>query len=401
MKRNNQTEAKASNSDHNGLIFNVISNNEMTRKSWFFALLIVTLTPVHVRGQIPFPEAPGEEATNHLSARPFLEPIPATPDYGQMESWACLPGGFLDSQECELSLPFPRGIRARSLPAPLTTCEVDIFYIHPTMYLEGEGWNADVADVAMNHEVDKWPLRHQASAFAGVGRVFAPRYRQAHIRIFDLGDSLSWAAANVAYADVKSAFQHYMKHWNEGRPLIIAGHSQGSFHGRTLLQEYFDGTELQERLVAAYLPGMDMYDDEFKEIELCNRPNQTGCLCTWMTYGEGFTPTWLAKQMQSNPNRTPMCVHPVSWTIGQEAHGKKEHLGVVRPSFRLSRPHAITAEIQPNGVLWIQPPHVLGGRLLQRDNWHSGDINLFWVNVYENAQKRTMNWQSSQDRIDP
>lgn len=348
-------------------------------------------------GQTSFPEIPNSAGTHQSNVPVTLDPLPTQPDYGEFQNWAFLPSSIKLAEEQAQPNPqeapaLPSGFRKRNLEVLPEHVQADVFYIHPTMLLEGPEWNADVGDEDMNAEVDRWPVRHQASAFSGVGRVFAPRYRQAHIRIFDLGDSLSWAAAEVAYSDVKRAFQHYLTHWNNGRPILLAGHSQGSFHGRTLLQEFFDGTSLQDQLVAAYFPGMDMYASEFEAIEVCSAPDQTGCLCTWMTYGEGFLPRWLTHPPVSKPEGPVLCVHPVSWGTEMGLQGQGEHRGVVRPSYRLSKPHAITADLRPEGVLWIPPPHVLGGRWLQRDNWHSGDINLFWVNVYENAQLRTEAW---------
>ena len=192
-----------------------------------------------------FPEVP--QAVGPMGASHRLEPIPPTPNYERWECWALSP----TSQ----GLAQPKGRQSRGLST--MAHGADVFYLHPTLLLEGPEWNADVYDEEMNSEVDKWPVRHQASAFAGAGRVFAPRYRQAHVRIFDLGDSLSYAAAAIAYGDIREAFLHYMKHWNDGRPVIIAGHSQGSYHGRTLLKEFFDTEEARAQLVAAYLPGMD------------------------------------------------------------------------------------------------------------------------------------------------
>ena len=347
-------------------------------------------------GQTSFPEIPENTGSPEGEVPTTLDPLPPRPDYSKVQGWAFLPSSLgFDGQKQqnlrEAPAP-PAGVRSRTLEVLPEPMQADVFYIHPTMLLEGLEWNADVGDEDMNAEVDRWPIRHQASAFSGVGRVFAPRYRQAHIRIFDLGDSLSWAAAEVAYSDVKRAFEHYLEHWNDGRPIVLAGHSQGSFHGRTLLQEFFDGSPLQDQLVAAYFPGMDMYASEFDAIAVCSAPDQTGCLCTWMTYGEGFLPRWLTLPPVSKPEGPVLCVHPVSWGAEVGLPSQGEHLGVVRPSYRLSKPHAITAEIRPEGVLWILPPHVVGGRWLQRDNWHSGDINLFWVNVYENAKLRSKCW---------
>ena len=134
------------------------------------------------------------------------------------------------------------------------------------MYEEGRAWNASLDSTALNDAVDAWPIRHQASIFNGAGRVFAPRYRQAHIRVFTLADSLSEAALRLAYTDVRAAFLHYLNHWDEGRPLVIAAHSQGSWHARWLLQEFFDGKPLADRLVAAYIPGMDVYASDFQQL---------------------------------------------------------------------------------------------------------------------------------------
>ena len=295
-------------------------------------------------------------------------------------------------------LGLPKGRKRNAIPHTLPSgADADVFFIHPTMLLEGSAWNADVHDDAMNAEVDHWPIRHQASAFAGAGRVFAPRYRQAHVRIFSLGDSLSWAAAEVAYQDINEAFRHYLKHWNQGRPVVIAGHSQGAFHGRRLLQEHFDGTPLAAQFVAAYLPGMDMVASEFNAIPTCDVPDQTGCLCTWMTYGEGFLPDWLTRK-KTKPDAEPLLiVHPVTWTKTEPINALESHLGVVRPSFRLSKPGTIQTWITEENVLWMGAPKLLGGRMFQRDNWHSGDINLFWHNIYVNVQERTRKWHDEVD----
>ena len=181
-------------------------------------------------------------------------PLPPAPDYASATNLGLEPGATMDTSDGHhghqrWAFGVAQRPESQAIPHTLPSgADADVLFIHPTMLLEGSAWNADIHDDAMNAEVDHWPIRHQASAFAGAGRVFAPRYRQAHVRIFSLGDSLSWAAAEVAYQDINEAFKHYLKHWNQGRPIVIAGHSQGAFHGRRLLQEHFDGTPLAANL---------------------------------------------------------------------------------------------------------------------------------------------------------
>ena len=111
-----------------------------------------------------------------------------------------------------------------------------------------------------------------------------------------------------------------------------------------------------------------------------------------MTYGKGYLPPWLLRKM-AQPDFTPVLItHPVTWKSAELSSEYADHLGVVRPSFRLSKAHAMRGQITPEGVLWVDAPKVLGGKVLQRDNWHSGDINLFWVNIHENAVTRTAEW---------
>ena len=71
-------------------------------------------------------------------------------------------------------------------------------------------------------------MPYQASAWADAGRLFVPFYRQNHYRAFfePYRKQGGNAAIALAYADVKAAFDHYMAYENNGRPIILAGHSQ-------------------------------------------------------------------------------------------------------------------------------------------------------------------------------
>tara|TARA_B100000768_G_C11283777_1_gene380509 strand:+ start:5824 stop:6855 length:1032 start_codon:yes stop_codon:yes gene_type:complete len=300
------------------------------------------------------------------------------PQYTSDQDWAALPGRKERADELPKHLPDDAMIYdEEELP-------VDVFFVYPTQYFEGEWWNASLEDEAINRVTDDYPMRLQASAFQMGGRLYAPRYRQAHIGVFTWQDSTSYSSLELAYADVKAAFEHYLEHWNNGRKIILAGHSQGSWHLRWLLQEFFDGQPLQSQLIAAYGPGFDWYASDFQNIPPCTSPAEVGCVCSWMTYGGTYRPDWLGYK-----NEESICTHPVTWTADSACNLKSDHAGVVLSKMKFSHEQSLVACIN-EGILSLSEPDVPFGKRLQRENWHIGDINLFWLNIRSNARQRAL-----------
>lgn len=311
-----------------------------------------------------------------LAALPWSEP-----GYDDLSRWAAHP--MLEGKAAVRNLP-------AELVWPHEDVGVDVFYVHPTQYYEGPSWNASWDNRAVNRSVDRLPIALQASAFDVGGRMYAPRYRQAIYGVFSWKDSLSRVALDLAYRDVEAAFLHYLAHWNEGRPIILAGHSQGSWHLRRLVQA-FEHTPLSKRIVAVYAPGFDWYEDDFEVLKPCESADDIGCWCSWMSYGEGFFPRWL-----SQVEGVPMCTHPVLWTrsLGDERgepNDLSQHLGVVMRSGKFTLSGSVQAYAQ-EGVLQVKEPVMMFGKLFQRDNWHVGDVNLFWGNIRSNARHRAERW---------
>ena len=112
-----------------------------------------------------------------------------------------------------------------------------------------------------------------------------------------------------------------------------------------------------------------------------------------MTYANGFVPYWVNKHAEPTPI---MAIHPVIWsTAPGMTNNRKAHLGAVKASFRNSKRGLITGALNHLGLLWIDKPHVLGGRWLHQENWHVGDVNLFWHNVAANVKKRNEAWHGA------
>lgn len=305
-----------------------------------------------------------------LPARFAVDSVPAPPDYSQDRYWAALPWREDAADET------PDGLHDRQQEAP-----ADVFFIHPTTYSRksDEGWNAPVDDAEVNARTDEGPIRYQASIFNGVGRVFAPYYRQANLRAYYSEDTTTARRAfSLAYTDVRDAFQYYLDHYNEGRPIIIAAHSQGTTHGRRLVREFFDGTPRQKQLVAAYLVGIPVYEADYRSLQPCRDSLQTGCLISWRTWKRGHGP----EQVENGV----IVTNPLTWTTDETYAPGSLNQGAVLRDFSRVQPGMTDAQIE-GPVLWAEKPDFLGSALLGK-NYHIGDYNLYYMNVRNNAAAR-------------
>jgi pimeloyl-ACP methyl ester carboxylesterase len=308
------------------------------------------------------------------------ESPPVAPDYGLSDSWAALPFKLDAADEVPIGSIFKD---------EQENAEVDVFFIHPTTLIErSEEWNASLDDAEVNEFTDLGPMRHQASVFNGSCRVYAPRYRQAHIKSFFHLSEGGFEAVELAYVDVKAAFDYYLTHYNDGRPIIIAGHSQGTTHAVRLLKDYFDGKALQSQLVAAYLVGMPVKKTEFRNISPCEKAADCGCFLSWMTFDKGYYPTFYSADYLSNE------IHnPITWSDDSTNYNHPdEHAAILTKNFKLAYKHSISAKPH-RGLLWIKKPDVpLLKYFITTKIWHKADYNLFWVDIRKNVALRVANY---------
>jgi hypothetical protein len=297
-----------------------------------------------------------------------------SPDYSNLYYWAAHPSKTDPSDS--IPLPLKKEYVADS--------SADVFFLYPTTFTDEKDlrWNADINDAALNAKTDYSPILYQASAFNAY-RVFSPRYRQAHIRAYFTADTVAARAAfDTAYADIRTAFDYYLQHLNNGRPIIIASHSQGSTHAQRLLKEYFDNKPLQKQLVVAYIPGMYISPSLFMRIKTCSDTQQTGCVCAWRTFKNNFLPDFVLKEKE-----TSLVNNPLSWTTGNGYAPNSLNEGSVLLNFNKVRKQVTGAQVH-DGVLWIGRLHMPGGFLVRRKNFHVGDINIFYLNIRTDVQRR-------------
>lgn len=317
------------------------------------------------------------------------------PDYAKAEYWAARPD--MDS----FAKYVPEGVAQ-----DVGERAVDVFFVHPTGFLNGSDWNSPLNPDSRTEENTKWMMTNQASAFNGCCNVYAPRYREASIyRYLSAPPDIAEKAMDFAYADVERAFQHFLDHDSKGRPFIIASHSQGTTHAFRLVQSRIDGTELAGRMVAAYLIGSQVTNESvkaLKTVRVCNGETETGCLVHWAAWGENG-------MREGDFWGDLVCVNPLTWKRDGERAPASAHKGGVP----ISGPFSIRiwGDDSPQGArfpplkapiaahTWAecrdgfvtvadQTGGPFGGVDMGGKNYHGLDYPLFHMDIRANARSR-------------
>ena len=344
--------------------------------------------------------------------------LPEQPNYTDMSSWASHP----DTQDtADLTL--------TGAPANTASAAVDVFYVHPTTYYGPGEWNSSM-DLAENAaQTLETVLGGHGTIFNGCCRFYAPRFREAHIKVFgkptdpeELAKENSFKALELAYRDVEAAFDVFLADREPARPFIIAGHSQGSLHAFRLMETRVDGTPLQDMLVAAYPIGFWFSADKLERgptsIGLCQNADQTGCFVTYDTYGDagsgrdtsGSITHWYKTGWEWTSGEQTLCVNPISWRPDTMRAEKTDHKGAMplpttfsAVDLLLNRNSGLTydalaqpvpgltwAQCDAGGTLYIesQADNVFATGIDERQMYHSYDWPLFYMDIKANVENR-------------
>ena len=293
------------------------------------------------------------------------------PDYSQTSTWAALP--FTPDNADVV----PDG----ATPDNQTLAEVDVFFIHPTTYFNSDHWNAPLDDVDANTFTDEQVLRNQASAFNNCCRVYAPRYRQATLFAFmdDAGNGEQ--AIDLAYQDIKAAFDWFINNYSEDRPFILAGHSQGAEHINRLLRDVVAPSNLLGRMVAAYPIGYFL--DGSNGVPICQSAEHIGCQATWNTVGTNATPF--------RDTTNDICVNPLNWSARGDYASFENNTGAILFSDDTAQLLTGVTDAQCiEGQLVVTEVRsdAYTNEMFGPGNYHFYDYNFFWTNIRENATLR-------------
>jgi len=309
----------------------------------------------------------------------------------------------------------------------------DCFYVHPTTEYGLAVWNVKRDSYG---QPDKLPdffdpdlIADQAGAFATSCNIWAPRYSQqgmlsmistSHMGIQSPPEKRQKYVDSllVGYADVKDAFEYFMKNRDPKRPFIVAAHSQGSILASKLIAECIDRTDLVNSFVAGYLAGAylpkDLFGPVYKNISICNGPEDHKCIISWDTRVSG---SWDPKDMggiylhfayyllhnkycdeprtdglavgEEQYAKPAVQVNPMTW-INDGQGGK--HFGVKLSTsdepLKGPKDYGSKTKVHQNAMLIEDPKAWYTEYPKTGANFHPKDIQFFFFNIKQNVAAR-------------
>ncbi|RJP67055.1 MAG: DUF3089 domain-containing protein [Ignavibacteriales bacterium] len=291
-----------------------------------------------------------------------------------------------------------------NIPAS-TDKNVDVFYLYPTAWARTDTSKPYICEVdnPMMLKYSNLAFARQATAFETIGNVYAPYFRQVDAAYCF---SLSVAeqeklVAGIPTLDATAAFDYYIKNYNNGRPFILAGHSQGSNVLLYLLSGYMkEHPDVYSRMIAAYVIGYSVTQKFLANnthLKFAEGADDTGVIISFNTQ---------SPDVQAGANVLvldgALVINPITWTRDETLVTADKNLGslILNPDGSIAQgipePVMNYADAQVDkvkGAVICSTADVdklaPGNAVLVKGVFHSFDYPFYYYNIRENAENRT------------
>ncbi|MBR1702436.1 MAG: DUF3089 domain-containing protein [Lachnospiraceae bacterium] len=271
--------------------------------------------------------------------------------------------------------------------------EADLFLICPTV--DGKAEN----NMSLNDEKTKGSFMGALNMERGIyeesARMYAPYYRQAAMQVYGLEPEAREPYLELAYEDVSAAFSYYLEHENHGRPILLAGFSQGADMCYRLLEEYFEDEALYGQLVAVYAIGWPVTEDmveQYPQIRPAQSAEDIGVVISFDCEAPEVEETFI------NPaGQKALSINPLNWKTDGTAADRSENLGACFTDYsgRITREETglcggyldvSRGVLKVTDIQAADYPAVVPG--LPEGGYHIYDYQFFYRNLQENVRKR-------------
>ena len=271
----------------------------------------------------------------------------------------------------------------------------DVFFICPTVY-SGDSNTFNMAlDDAETKESFVGATNMEKGIYDGDCRFFAPYYRQAALSAYELESAAREPYLSIAYEDVKQAFEYYLEHYNNGRPIVLAGFSQGADLSIRLLKDCFAEPEINNLLVACYAIGWRITEaevEEYAHLQVALGETDVGVIVSFNSEAENITDSLIipegTKTLAINPLNWQTDSTPADKTLNKGACFTK-YSGKIKaeiPELTGAYIDSVRGALKVTDVTAEEYPPVLS--VFESGIYHLYDYQFFYRNLQENVSVR-------------
>lgn len=271
--------------------------------------------------------------------------------------------------------------------------DADVFFVNPTVY---KGTDEELFWKEYDKETKSsfvGAVNMEKGIYDDNARFFAPYYHQAALSAYYAPEEQSKDIFDSAYSQVKNAFEYYMECYNNGRPLILAGFSQGAQHCIRLLKDYYGDEKFNSILVACYAIGWHFTEQEqaeYPDIHFAQGEKDTGVLISFNSEAVDVQDSLMIPK-----GTKTLAINPLNWKNDGTVADKSMNLGACFTDYegKITKeiPQLTGAYIDDNrGALKVPDvnPQDYPSVLFEDGVYHIYDYQFFYRNLEKNVQTR-------------
>lgn len=282
--------------------------------------------------------------------------------------------------------------------------KTDVFYVAPTCIWD---WENDKGDTLHHMDIQNKQQRRMLTpaillgkrVFADSCNFFSPYYRQITMESWMNGEEITNRRYPTALQDIEHAFDYYLKHYNQGRPFILAGHSQGAKSIIELLKHKLNATTSQQ-LVAAYPIGFYITKEELEHYPYLRPAKDSTDTGVTICFNSVTDTNAIAPLFKSNK----VCINPLNWKTDTTHANRSLNRGTVfldrKGNIKSDSACLTGARIDPVYHVLIVPdinpdPYFIPSiaRIFPKGNFHVQELNLYFKNLRKNVIDRIHAYQ--------
>ena len=293
-----------------------------------------------------------------------IGPIPQAPDYTDSTQWLIV----------------NRGGKA------------DLFYVISTEtgdHLMGSDTchYADTYDAVLRSKMLK-EMHAVDSFYSGSMNYYSPYYRQVSMQSWAT-EKMAMTRIPLALSDVMRSWEYYLAHYNQGRPFILAGFSQGAHAMMSIMRNMPDS--VASRMVAAYAVGYKVTQEDLDaspHIKAAQGATDTGVT---ICFNSVKSPD-CEVDIVSKGNL--LCINPVNW--------RTDSTKTTFVNYGRRKNDTLTVQLHPESRLLLVEGYQersLMSVIGRPGNYHQMELRFYYPYIRQNMADRVAAYLNSSTKL--